>query len=134
MPFGDEHDRFYDNRLAKAVTNTGFLPHRIDRDDQSGRIFDLFVTHLKDSRAVIVDATGERHNVMYELGYAHARGIEPLIISRDRPEDLAVRELPFYLSENKIVAVNAPGENLEQRIKSFLHNLAPHLSQFSENS
>ena len=125
MPYGGSHDHFYDHDIVPAVRSAGFHPHRIDRDDHAGRIFDLFASHLEDSRAVIVDATGLNFNVMYELGYANALGIRPLIISRDPADEVAIRSLPFYLSENKLVAVMAPGEELKKRIQSFLHELAP---------
>jgi hypothetical protein len=127
MPYGGSHDHFYDHTIAPAVREVGFHPHRIDRDAHVGRIFDLFTSHLKDSRAVILDATGLNFNVMHELGYANAVGIRPLIITRDPVDEVAIRKLPFYLSEIKLVAVMAPGEELKlkERIQSFLKELAP---------
>jgi hypothetical protein len=96
-------------------------------DDHASKIFDLFRTHLEDSRAVIVDVTGLNWNVMYEIGYAHTLGIHPLIISRDAAPP--VKQLPFYLGQNKLVAVETSGEALKNRIKSFLHAISPYTTR-----
>ena len=47
---------------------------------------------MQSSSAVIADITALNENVMYEIGYAHGRGLIPLIYTRnaDRLEQLPV--------------------------------------------
>jgi hypothetical protein len=48
---------------------------------------------MRSSSAVIADITQNNENVMYEVGYAHGRGLTPLIYTRDAAR---LDKLPVY--------------------------------------
>ncbi|MEE9581205.1 MAG: hypothetical protein V3V74_07815 [Nitrosomonadaceae bacterium] len=54
---------------------------RIDDVEHSGKITDLILEYLRESKYLICDVTKERPNVYYELGYAHALGKEVILIA-----------------------------------------------------
>ena len=125
MPFKKQDNHFYDNYLKKAIEESNYTDHRIDRNDPAGNIPDLFRASLEKSRAVVVDITGYNVNVMYELGHVHAKNITPLIILRTgNGQKTDISGLPFYLRQEMIVTVNDDKEGYEKiqsAIKSFLN-------------
>ena len=48
---------------------------------------------MRESTAVIADITELNENVMYEIGFAHALGITPLLYTR---EAARINKLPVY--------------------------------------
>lgn len=103
MDFDEEPDRFYDQYVEPAVNKAGFEPIRIDREVVPGHIRGLFLQLLNECETVLADVTEVNPNVMYELGCAHARGIEPLLFSRRM---FSEGQVPFYLREYKLEAYN----------------------------
>lgn len=103
MPYGPEHDEFYARIVRPTVVSAGSVPHRIDHDDSTGNIPDLFRLALANARAILVDFTDGNPNVMYELDHVHARGVRPLLIARQPPDAPSRISLPFYLAQAKVV-------------------------------
>ena len=56
------------------------------------------------STTIVADITQLNANVMYEIGYAHARGLRPLLFTLDASQ---VRSLPIYLRTLNVHAVSA---------------------------
>ena len=122
MPFGESHNNFYDNYVEKAIINSNYFAHRIDRTDKAGNIPALFHTSLEIAKSVIVDITGYNANVMYELGHVHAKNIKPLIILRNIVEKQSeINDLPFYLKQEMILKVNDNEEGYK-KIKLAIEN------------
>jgi hypothetical protein len=125
MPFRPESDRFYSRWIEPLLTAQDFEPIRIDRGLETGSILEIFIERLGDSDAVLADVTGANPNVMYELGQAHARGIDPLLFyRRGTPTPDMRNELPFYLSEQKIEVCD---ESAEEGSASFVHRIEAYL-------
>lgn len=124
MPFGKEHDNFYDNFLQDAIDDAGYSCHRIDRSDPAGNIPSLFKNNIERARAIIVDITNLNSNVLYELGYVHAFDIVPLIILRKKREpNLEEFTVPFYLKQEMIITVTDDEDgykHLQESVTKFL--------------
>ena len=125
--FRKEDDAFQEAVLNPVVEAAGFKPVRLDQTPDTGNIASIFLSRLRSSDAVIADITEGSLNVLYELGHAHARGIEPLLLARRKPGDEVWKELPFYLYQEKRVAFDANTEEgrsmLESRVRQFLQNI-----------
>jgi len=93
IPYDDEHDGLYKSTIEPAVARH-MIPIRLDRLPKSEAIYTNFADAIQSSSAVIADITDENENVMYEIGYSHARGLIPLIYTRDADRR---SRLPVYL-------------------------------------
>jgi hypothetical protein len=126
-PFRKELEAFYDNLLKPAVEAAGFDAIRLDRTTDTGNIAQLFVHRLTSADAVIADVTDGNANVLYELGHAHARGIEPLLYSRKKLGDEVWRRLPFYLYQHKVLDFDVDSDDgrlvLIDRLHDFLRGI-----------
>jgi hypothetical protein len=124
MPFRSSLTPLYTDVINPAIAEAGFDPIRIDFSVEPGDIYDQFIRLLEKADAVIVDVTGGNPNVMYELGHAHARRIEPLLIHHGAIGDRGVTALPFYLLQQKVehIPIDQPthGERLAQRVGEYL--------------
>jgi hypothetical protein len=90
--YDDEHDRLYTSVVEPAISPHMF-PVRMDRIPASESIYTSFAELMRTSSAVIADITRINEDVMYEVGYAHGRGLKPLLYTRDHAR---LDTLPVY--------------------------------------
>jgi hypothetical protein len=92
LPYDDQHNSLYTSVIKPAVARH-MIPIRLDELPRSDAIYNSFVDAIQTSSAVIADITLLNENVMYEVGYAHGRGLTPLLYTRDAPR---LEQLPVY--------------------------------------
>lgn len=66
-------------RVSKEI---GVECIRVDEIEHTGKITDLILEYINTSKYLICEISTERPNVYYELGYAHGRGKEVVLIAR----------------------------------------------------
>ena len=123
LPFHDSYRKFYREVLEPAITAAGFTPRRLDEVLYSGRILAEYFRSLNDSDRVIADVTDYNPNVMYEIGYAHALNIFPLLVDATPTREEPSRGLPFYLKDHIVYRYDesdAGTGNLAETIRSWL--------------
>jgi hypothetical protein len=110
MPYDPVHTQLYESRIKPAIERH-MIPVRLDLIPSSTSIYTSFEDAIQDCTSVVADFTTFNQNVMYELGYAHGRGIEPLIYTR---EPTHIPELPLYLKTLNVrpVSETSPPEKL----------------------
>jgi hypothetical protein len=84
----------------------------------SQQIYASFFDAVAYSTAIIADITAMNDNVMYEVGYAHGRGLQPLLYTLDPSR---VTRLPVYLRALNGHAVSENG--LPGLIREYLRDV-----------
>ena len=119
MPFDPAFDDVWKGGIERAAREEGFVPIRTDMISRSTDITDLIVESLAKCHIAIVDVTGNNPNVMFELGYALAKGKERIIITQS-PEVLPfdIRQIQAIKYANTWSGI----EELRDRVQEFLRN------------
>jgi hypothetical protein len=92
LPYDPEPLALYESTIRPAVERHMFSD-RLDRRPKSEAIYTSFADSIRSAMAVIADITLLNENVMYEVGYAHGRGLTPLIYTQDAAR---LDHLPVY--------------------------------------
>lgn len=102
MPFAAEFDDVFLIAMTHAAASIGATCKRVDQEDFSGDIVLEIKSLIQQSTAVIVDLSGARPNVLYELGYAEGLR-KPIVNICSSP----LAELPFDVRNWNVLAYAA---------------------------
>jgi hypothetical protein len=103
LPYDDAHDKLYKEVIEPAVEKH-MLAFRLDQIRKSASIYASFADAMQACSAVVADITQLNENVMYEIGYAHGRGLTPLLYTESAAR---IADLPVYLRSLYVLATQA---------------------------
>jgi hypothetical protein len=121
MPFDHDFDDVWLGAIRQASEDGGFASLRVDQVSLSSWITDDVEEFIDKSNTIIADITGSNPNVMFELGFALAKGKDAIIISQHRETD----KVPFDISGIRRIEYQNSWqgvEDLARKIKGYLQS------------
>ena len=93
MWFDASMDEVWEKGIRPAITEAGYEPVRVDKQEHVNKIDDEIIAEIRRARFVVADFThgegGPRGGVYYEAGFAHGLGIDVIFTChKDKFNDL----------------------------------------------
>lgn len=123
MQFSKEFNELYTNVIESVCNEFGIKTVRADDIYSNGMVIHDIIREISESQLVIADITPNNPNVYYEVGYAHAKEKQVILLC-----DRSRSELPFDLSSFRTIFYenSISGKvDIENKLRKHLKNLFP---------
>lgn len=104
QPFdnGGEFDKRYNDIFVPAIEAAGLKPYRVDEDLSADVLIEKIHEKINTANICLADISEDNPNIWYELGYATARLIPLVMVSKERkfPFDMQHRAVIKYRTDS----------------------------------
>ena len=107
MSFEKTFDWVYDDLIRPPFEDAGYDVVRADDITSQQNIIKSIIIGIHDADLIIADLSGLNANVFYELGIAHAKGKNVVLLSHD------LANAPFNLRSYNIIGYEPRGSNFD---------------------
>jgi nucleoside 2-deoxyribosyltransferase len=117
MWFADEMTAIYEQGIKPSIEDGGYRSVRVDDVEHVGKIDDLIIAEIRESRFVVADFTGHRGGVYFEAGFALGLGL-PVIWTCRKDH---IKDLHFDIRQYNCIDWDDPSElrtRLANRIRA----------------
>lgn len=90
QPFNEIYDKRYEDISKPAISGTGLIPYRGDKDPSTKIIIEQIEKKFEDADICFADISTDNPNVWYELGYAFASEKDVVMVCNKQR-----KEFPF---------------------------------------
>jgi hypothetical protein len=111
MPFRDELKPVY-TAIKEALEEDGITCERSDTRTYTGAVLFHVMENISSAELIVADLTGRNPNVFYELGLAHVRTKDVVLIARNE------RDVPFNLRSLNCHFYGMDFPTLKARVRS----------------
>lgn len=118
QPHRHNDDEVLYRDVIRPAVEAEMLAVRLKDSSGSEQIYASFFDAVAYSTTIIADITDLNENVMYEVGYAHGRGLQPLLFTLD---STGIDRLPLYLRTLNVHHVTR--EDLPSLIQNHLKDI-----------
>jgi hypothetical protein len=101
----------YDKIIRPTIEKAGYNAV-LASDHKSGILLQNMLEEISKSSVFLADITGLNHNVLYELGIAHALGKKSIIISQDSRD-----KLPFDIRHHAVICYTQNKQDIQRYTK-----------------
>lgn len=117
MPFNKDYEDLYLYGIRGAVEKAGFVCRRADEIEHNSDIIDEILYQIDEASVLVAEMTDKNPNVCYEVGIAHGKKKEVILIARQGSD------IPFDLKgKNHILYENI--RDLEEKLTRRLNAIA----------
>jgi Nucleoside 2-deoxyribosyltransferase len=110
MPFSNEFDDIYKYGIKETAESLDMVAERVDEQIYSEGILERIYRQIETADLVIADMTNQNPNVFYEVGYAHAKGKQCILLTQ-RSDDI-----PFDLKHHRHIVYGASIFELKNKL------------------
>ena len=103
MPFAEHFEWVFDTIVQPAGHAACVDLVRLDLENAVGDISSLFRGELAKADCVLAIVTGERANVLYEVGFAHASATKVVLLCQKDPRSNEIDHIPLYLRNHQTI-------------------------------
>lgn len=116
MPFSKDFDVIYSRGIKPACEEAGCRCERLDEQYFTRTFQEQLNDQISKADIIIADLTNEKGNVFYEVGYAHARKKEVILLAQEE------KEIPFYLKYYQVIIYeNNSTDKLKEDLAGKIH-------------
>ena len=111
MPFENSFDDVYRLGIKEPALELGVVAERVDEQIYREGILERIYRQIDLADFIVADMSGKNPNVFYEVGYAHAKGKNCILLTSE------ANDIPFDLKHHRHIIYGKSIQSLRKQIQ-----------------